>query len=61
MPPSHVLPFSPGKASPRHPPGALLGAVVGGEDDDRVVGDAQVVELLEQDADIVIELLQPSE
>ena len=33
-----------------------LGAIVGGEDDDGVVGDAEVVELLEQLTDIAVEL-----
>ena len=37
-------------------PGHGLGAVVGGVDDDRVVGDAEVVELLEHRADHVVVL-----
>ena len=37
---------------PRH----LLGAVVRGEDDDRVVGDLQLVELVEQLADVAVQL-----
>ena len=37
-------------------PGEHLGAVVGGEDDDGVVGFADVVEVLEQGADAVIDL-----
>src|SRR6185369_16717178 len=41
-------------------PGKLLGAVIGGEDDHRVVGDAELVELAEQFTDHPVELLHPS-
>ena len=37
-------------------PGEDFGAVVGGVNDDRVVGDAEVVELLEQLADVTVVL-----
>src|SRR5262249_55087134 len=37
-------------------PGERLGAVVGGVDDDRVVGDAEIVELLEQLTDLAVML-----
>ena len=58
MPPSQVrqLPgFERGDAAVRE--GLNLGAVVGGEDDDRVVELAHVFELLEHDADVVVHLL----
>ena len=37
-------------------PGKLIGAVVGGVDDDRVVGDAQIVKRLQQLADVAVVL-----
>ena len=37
-------------------PGESLGAVVGGVDDDRIVGDAEIVELLQKLADLPVML-----
>ena len=58
MPPSQVVSFvrlERRDAAVRE--GLGLGAVVGGEDDDRVVELAHVFELLEDDADVVVHLL----
>ena len=57
-PPSQVPPFSPWNGDVAAVgPGELLGAVVGREHHDRVFGDAEFVELGEQRADDVVELL----
>ena len=58
MPPSQVVSFAAlerGDAAVRE--GFGLGAVVGGEDDDGVVGLAHLLDLLKNEADIVVHLL----
>ena len=55
FPGAQLAAFERGGAAVRE--GDRLGAVVGGEDDDRVVELAHVLQLLQHDADVVVQLL----
>ena len=60
QPPSQFVSFSPRNGvAPPSGHDALFGAVVRGEDDDRIVSHAEIVDLLQQVTDVAIELDHP--